>query len=1081
MNSKRATPVEPWIRIVELGERLMGTFQLMDQRQLILDEACALMDAKVELWINESLYHLPGREQLSVFPPAPADALMRQAWSAGTGLHLRPDGRTAVVVLEGQQMVFGVLKVTRNSPIGFRRSELQLLRGLAGHVSLALVTSRRLAVEQWRLEQLRLVRQVNSQIANVLDMNELSRRVCRLIRDTFHYYYVGIFTLEEGQKRLDFRSSSGASARRSRRKKSVPFDVELGQGLVGTVARTGEEILSPDVHSEPRFRFLNILPETRSEIALPLKIEERVLGVLDVQSDALEAFHPNDLLVLRALADTIAVAINNARLYSDVQARVEQLQIIAEVSKELSSVLELGQLLSQVARLIHDRLKYPHVYLYSVHPVRRQIIYEAGSGARAQTQKGTEINLDKPEGMISWVARSAQSILANDVAKEPRYIPSPYPPQDTRSELTLPLVYNNQVVGVLDLQASTVNAFQEQDLFILKALADSIAVALHNADLFQTERWRRQVAESLREVAGLLSAETSVDDVLDRVLRELVLSLPSDVSAVWLLDGETLYSAHIHGSDITEVEATMSRWPESSTYLMDLLHAEEPVVRQPNDSMDPTAITLGFSADYSLIGVTLRAGGRVLGLITLSHHAAGRYGHEAQAIITSFASYAAVAIENARLFDSAQEQAYASAALLQVAQAVAKSKDLGESIATVVRITPLLVGVKACAIYLWEGSSYRPLQGFGFSEPAQTALGGRSLTTGDFPLLDAVRATGQNVVGVMPEGLEAWLDPELARDEQETVYALQTGDHLLIGFPLIIKGDFYGVLLAEELAEARRFRPKRIEILNGIAQQLALSIQNEHLQQVMVARERLDHEIQLARQIQRTFLPERLPEFPHWELAAVWRTARQVGGDFYDVIELPGGRLGLFIADVSDKGIPAALFMAMTRTLVRAQVFDSSSPAEVLRRVNTLMIPDNQQAMFVTAVYAVLTLETGELTYANAGHNPPLWIASKGGAIEALSRTSAALGIIEGMPVEERRITLNQGEMLLLYTDGLTEAFSPQEELFGEERLRSVTDAARGQSARGLLDNLEKAVDDFMGSTPAADDMTMLTVRHLPD
>ena len=129
-----------------------------------------------------------------------------------------------------------------------------------------------------------------------------------------------------------------------------------------------------------------------------------------------------------------------------------------------------------------------------------------------------------------------------------------------------------------------------------------------------------------------------------------------------------------------------------------------------------------------------------------------------------------------------------------------------------------------------------------------------------------------------------------------------------------------------------------------------MSIQNDHLQQEMVARERLEHEVQLARQIQRTFLPEHLPEFPDWDLAATWRTARQVGGDFYDVFELPGGRLGLFIADVSDKGIPAALFMALTRTLVRAAVLDTTSPAEVMRRVNELIIPDNREGMFVTAV-----------------------------------------------------------------------------------------------------------------------------------
>ena len=163
---------------------------------------------------------------------------------------------------------------------------------------------------------------------------------------------------------------------------------------------------------------------------------------------------------------------------------------------------------------------------------------------------------------------------------------------------------------------------------------------------------------------------------------------------------------------------------------------------------------------------------------------------------------------------------------------------------------------------------------------------------------------------------------------------VQNGNIFLIGFPLMIKNDFYGVMVVEEDADASRFRQKRVEIITSISQQMAFSIQNEHLQQEMVKRERLEHEVQLARQIQQTFLPEFLPEMTGWNLAATWITARQVGGDFYDVIELPGGRVGLFIADVSDKGIPAALFMALTRTLVRAVVYETASPAEAMRRVN---------------------------------------------------------------------------------------------------------------------------------------------------
>jgi serine phosphatase RsbU (regulator of sigma subunit) len=246
----------------------------------------------------------------------------------------------------------------------------------------------------------------------------------------------------------------------------------------------------------------------------------------------------------------------------------------------------------------------------------------------------------------------------------------------------------------------------------------------------------------------------------------------------------------------------------------------------------------------------------------------------------------------------------------------------------------------------------------------------------------------------------------------------------------------------------------------------------------MVTRERLEHEVHLARQIQKTLLPDHLPENAGWNLAATWITARQVGGDFYDVFELPGGRLGLFIADVSDKGIPAALFMALTRTLVRAVVYDTPSPADAMRRVNALIIPDNREGMFVTAVYGVLRLESGEFTYANAGHNPPIWLSGIKRTMESLRRTGAALGIIEDVPMEDRTITLELEDFLLLYTDGLTEAFSPADETYGEERLQQVLEAAEAATARGVLDVLEASVRQFMGPFPPADDLTMLGVKR---
>ena len=264
---------------------------------------------------------------------------------------------------------------------------MDLLEGLANVISVGLFASHRVAVERFRLNQINLVREVSAQIANVMDVDELARRVTELIQGTFHYYYVGIFTREPGEQKLRFRSSASAP-RKGRHKAQGSLEVELGQGLIGQAAQSGERIVVDDVQADDRFRFIPNLPETKSEVVLPLKLEDRVLGVLDVQSDQLHAFHPNDLLILDALAANIARAVEGAHLYSDLRRRANQLALIAEVSDAVTSTLDLSEVMHKTAELIHEKFGYPFVHLFTVHPNRRQVIYEAGSGTRSHKLEG---------------------------------------------------------------------------------------------------------------------------------------------------------------------------------------------------------------------------------------------------------------------------------------------------------------------------------------------------------------------------------------------------------------------------------------------------------------------------------------------------------------------------------------------------------------------------------------------------------------------------------------------------------------------------------------------------------------------
>ena len=1090
-----------WRDLASLGEQLASTTSFVAQRNRIIAMTSRLLYGNADVWLRENLFRLPNLEEDSLFPAQPLSAGMQRALKTGglcvkqkKGLKDNTSRVTwAAIPLEDQGMTLGALQITRLKGPEFKPDELDLLKGLAGVIAVSLIASHRAAVERFRLNQLNLVRDVSAQIANTLSVTELAARVTELIQKTFHYYYVAIFTIplatltdfkdasgtpheHSASASLLFRSSSMAQ-RKGRRKAKVALEVEIGQGLIGQAAAQGERVLVPDVQQDPRYRFIDALPETRSEAVIPLKVKDHVLGVLDVQSDLVDAFHPNDLLILEALADTIARAVEGARLYSDLKRRADQLTLITEVSKSVSASLDQRTLMNNVAALIHDRFKYPHVQLFTVHPTRRVISYQAGSGKRSKDLAGYMLALDDAQGIIPWVAREGKVILANDVKKNKRYRPSPLPPHDINSEVCVPLIYDNQVVGVLDIQSDKRNAFTEDDLVVFEAVADNIATAIHNADLYRSEQWRRQVGESLSEVAGLISENVGVDDVLEAILSELDRNLPVDISAIWLLEDDELYLAASHNFDEALLEKTLFESPDSYEALMKAAHSDAPQIRKPSDPIWVSGLAAGFDKNYSALAAPLRLGDQPLGVITLAHSTAGRYGHEAQAMTTTFASYAAVAIENARLYDAAQEQAYASAALLQVAQAIVSLNDLGEILGTIIRIMPILVGVQRAALYEWDQDKglFRPSQEYGLSDEDAPSFWNHTFLPGEFAFLDACRDASNMLACQLNEarGLQAWLAVDLTQDVN-----LGSPNALLFAVPIAVKDDLYGVMVIEEAAGGLRFRARRLEIINGIVQQAALAIQNDLLQKEMVVRERLETEVQLARQIQQAFIPESLPVFENWELAARWKTARQVGGDFYDVFDLPDNCLGLFIADVADKGVPAALFMALTRTLVRAAVIENVSPADAMKRVNDLLIPDTRQGMFVTAVYAVLDMNNNELTYVNAGHNPPLWVKRDRG-IERLTRTAIALGVVIGEPVEQRTIKLEPGDHVFLYTDGLTESFNNENVFYGEGRLTEAIVTSQYSSAHEMLDVVEKSLLDFAQDMPPADDLTMLVLRRV--
>jgi serine phosphatase RsbU (regulator of sigma subunit)/predicted ester cyclase len=256
-------------------------------------------------------------------------------------------------------------------------------------------------------------------------------------------------------------------------------------------------------------------------------------------------------------------------------------------------------------------------------------------------------------------------------------------------------------------------------------------------------------------------------------------------------------------------------------------------------------------------------------------------------------------------------------------------------------------------------------------------------------------------------------------------------------------------------------------------------LRRQRLEQEISERERIEQEMRVARRIQQASLPEEVPSLEGWQIAPYYKPAREVGGDFYDFFELEEGRVGVVVGDATGKGIPAALVSEATSNMLRAvaQAFGSSSPGEVLERVNQTLLARIPPNMFVTCFYAILNPMSGHLSYANAGHDLP-YLRHHNGEAEELRARGMPLGLMPGMGYEEKETILQAGEGVLFYSDGLVEAHDPDGEMFGFPRLRALV-AEHAEEERSLGDFLLKELYSFVGEDwKQEDDITLVTLRR---
>ena len=340
---------------------------------------------------------------------------------------------------------------------------------------------------------------------------------------------------------------------------------------------------------------------------------------------------------------------------------------------------------------------------------------------------------------------------------------------------------------------------------------------------------------------------------------------------------------------------------------------------------------------------------------------------------------------------------------------------------------------------------------------------------------DLMLKFGEGVVGHTIETGQTEIIPDVHVDPRYVMARPETRSELAA--PITLNERTIGAFNLES-DKTDAFTKADAEVLHFFANAAAIAIEKAVLHEELVEKKRIESQLEVARQVQASLLPDRPPEPPGYDLAAENLPTWEVGGDYYDFIEFPDKQIGLAIADVAGKGVPAALIMATFRAALRTQVRNDFAIGQIVRKVNYLLWESTADSQFVTAVYGVLDATTGRFTYTNAGHNPPM-VVRLDGTVEELTRGGPALGVFEVANYEEAFVEIQQGDTLVLYTDGVIEAADAEGREFGVKRLQQTVTVARELSAFKTTRAIMDATRAFSGTDSFTDDFTLMVIKRL--
>ena len=1021
------------------------------------------------------------REQM----PTVLDPTKTDEWAALPSL---PSLATVMLVpLRRSDVVIGMLLVGNRAARTFKLEEVELLQVVGNQLALALEHGYILEQQQRQIAELEALSHISYAASRSLDAATLLQQLYTAIRAflALDVFFMAIYDPERGVLTDSIAIADGQPARYIM-EEAVPLPGSFTAWIIEHRQTLFLRHVSQDLPHHPTIVRTTIGTPSETWLGVPmLDSRERPLGLISLQSYQPNAFTERDRIFLQAVASQVSLHVLNVRLFGQRERQLAELNALQRISELIGSTLDIGPMIESIDEVLTTflRLDAFFVALYNAETNLLEGLYvlEYGVLQPHDAMIGQPL---PPRTPTSWVIEHGIPLRFNDIdadiAQLPELTTLRLSQNDARSWLGVPLVgRDGRSLGAITVQSYTPNVFSSRDEQFMLQVARQLTLAIQNARLFAQRE--RQLAEldARQRITELVSSTLDLRQMLrsiDVVLRSF---LHADAFQVVIYDPDRdrveIAVVLEQGQDVST--QTEGRPLFIGTFVGWTLHHAEPL-RLANiytewhnypDLNEPTQPPAEQAKPAWLSVPLLQQSGRPLGVLAVRSFREGAFGAGDQRFLLNVGRQLALSVRNARLFAAEQTAHRTADTLREIARVLNTSFNPDEVLMLILRELKKVVNYDSASVMLPGTNGLRIVARQAADEDHDERW--RELR---FPI-DSNSGAGR----VMLNGRPIIINDTVG-DGGWTASPMMQVVRSWVGVPLRSKNIVLGVLNINAL-QANNFTTDDADIALTFANGAATALEHARLYQESVTR--VEQEMEIARRIQSNLFPRELPTVPNVTLAALCHPAKETGGDFYDVLELRPGHWGLIVGDASGKSIPAAMLMAVARSIARSEARNHEVPDVVMRQTNAWVARDVPPNTFVAMSYATLDTVQHTLALTNAGQLDPI-VVHADGELEYLVTDGAhfPLGIMTDTRYEMGTFQLRHHDLLLFYTDGVVEAKRADGEIWGFERLEAVMrESAPLLAPPQLIAIIISAINAFVQNHPQHDDITLVALRIEPN